>query len=47
MKNAIVQLVGIIIKHELPKNGWPQALQFIQQLITSDNIAEKEVIILI
>lgn len=42
VKNAIVQLVGIIIKHELPKNGWPQALQFIQQLITGDNIAEKE-----
>ncbi|XP_043465104.1 importin-4-like [Leptopilina heterotoma] len=42
VKNAIVQLIGIIIKHELPKNGWPQALQFIQQLITSDNMAEKE-----
>lgn len=42
VKNAIAQLIGIIVKHELPKNEWPEALQFIQQLITSDNMLEKE-----
>lgn len=43
VKNAIAQLIGIIVKHELPNNGWPEVLQFVQQLITSENLANKEV----
>ncbi|XP_014603697.1 PREDICTED: importin-4-like isoform X1 [Polistes canadensis] len=42
VKNSIVQLIGTIVKHELPSNGWPEVLQFVQQLITSENLFEKE-----
>nr|XP_033340225.1 importin-4-like [Megalopta genalis] len=42
VKNAIAQLIGVVVKHELPKNDWPEVLQFTQQLITSDNLADKE-----
>ncbi|XP_060832672.1 importin-4-like [Bombus pascuorum] len=42
VKNAIAQLIGTIVKHELPNNGWPEVLQFVQQLITSENLMNKE-----
>ncbi|XP_050478225.1 importin-4-like isoform X2 [Bombus huntii] len=42
VKNAIAQLIGTIVKHELPNNGWPEVLQFVQQLITSENLINKE-----
>ncbi|KOC63425.1 Importin-4 [Habropoda laboriosa] len=42
VKNAIAQLIGVIVKHELPYNGWPEVLQFVQQLITSENLMDKE-----
>ncbi|XP_057341318.1 importin-4-like [Microplitis mediator] len=40
-KMAIAQLIGVIVKHELPNNTWPELFQFIQQLVSSDNIVEK------
>ena len=43
VKNAIAQLIGVIVKHELPNNGWPEVLQFVQQLVTSENLNDKEV----
>lgn len=42
VKNAIAQLIGVIVKHELPNNGWPEVLQFVQQLVTSENLLQKE-----
>ncbi|XP_012138134.1 importin-4 isoform X2 [Megachile rotundata] len=42
VKNAVAQLIGVIVKHELPNNGWPEVLQFVQQLVTSENLNEKE-----
>ncbi|XP_011501436.1 PREDICTED: importin-4-like [Ceratosolen solmsi marchali] len=42
VKNAIAQLIGVIIKHELPQNGWPECLQYIRQLITSGNPTNQE-----
>ncbi|XP_076170729.1 importin-4 [Ptiloglossa arizonensis] len=42
VKNAIAQLIGLIVKHELPNNGWPEVLQFVQQSVTSENLADKE-----
>ena len=42
VKNAIAQLIGVIVKHELPNNGWPEVLQFVQQLVTSENLNDKE-----
>ncbi|XP_014468024.1 PREDICTED: importin-4-like [Dinoponera quadriceps] len=42
VKNAIAQLIGIIVKHELPINNWPEVLQFIQQLVTSEDLTNKE-----
>ncbi|KAH0534823.1 importin-4-like [Cotesia glomerata] len=41
-KTGIAQLIGTIVKHELPNNGWPELFQFIQQLVSSANIIEKE-----
>ncbi|XP_058803486.1 importin-4-like [Phymastichus coffea] len=42
VKNAIAQLIGTIVEHELPHNSWPEAFQFIQQLVTDTNIASQE-----
>ncbi|XP_063986227.1 importin-4-like [Diachasmimorpha longicaudata] len=42
VKNGIAQLIGVIVKHEIPHNTWPEIFQFIQQLVTSDNMSEKE-----
>ncbi|XP_033183456.1 importin-4 [Bombus vancouverensis nearcticus] len=42
VKNAIAQLIGTIVKHELPNKEWPEVLQFVQQLITSENLINKE-----
>ena len=43
VKNVVVQLVGVIVKHELPRNGWPEVMQFVQHLLTSGNTAQQEV----
>lgn len=42
VRKAIAQLIGTIVKHELPKNGWPQVFQVIQELVTSEDEAKKE-----
>lgn len=47
VKNAIAQFIGIIGKHEFPSNNWPEILQFIHTLTSSDNLLDKEVIAII
>ncbi|XP_011314194.1 importin-4 [Fopius arisanus] len=42
VKNGIAQLIGVIVKHELPHNTWPEIFQFIQQLVTSESMTDKE-----
>lgn len=47
VKNTIAQLIGIIVKNELPINEvptdeWPDILQFVEHLIASDNLMNKE-----
>nr|CAD7462078.1 unnamed protein product [Timema tahoe] len=42
VKNAIAQFIGTIVKHEFPNKTWPEVLQFIQQMINSDNTTDKE-----
>ncbi|KAF7988730.1 hypothetical protein HCN44_001303 [Aphidius gifuensis] len=42
VKNTIAQLIGAIVKHELSNNTWPELFQFIQQVVASNNILEKE-----
>lgn len=44
MKNSIAQFIGTIVRHEFPNQSWPEVLQFLQQLTSSDNLSEKEVI---
>ncbi|KAJ4431592.1 hypothetical protein ANN_20191, partial [Periplaneta americana] len=43
VKNSIAQFIGTIVRHEFPNQSWPEVLQFIQQLTSSDNISDKEV----
>lgn len=43
VRSAVTQLVGVILKYELPHNGWPQVLLFVQQLLASENVTEQEV----
>jgi hypothetical protein len=43
VKNSIAQFIGTIVRHEFPNQSWPEVLQFVQQLTSSDNIPEKEV----
>ncbi|XP_021926547.1 importin-4-like isoform X1 [Zootermopsis nevadensis] len=42
VKNSIAQFIGTIVRHEFPNQNWPEMLQFIQQLTSSDNISDKE-----
>ena len=44
VKNAIAQFIGIIGKHEFPDNTWPEVLQFIHTLCSSDHIFDREVL---
>lgn len=43
VKTAIGQVIGILVRHEFPENGWPELMQFIQQMTLSENIQDKEV----
>lgn len=43
VKNAIAQFIGILGKHEFPNNTWPEILQFVHTLCSSDNTTDKEV----
>lgn len=42
VKNAIAQFIGIIGKHEFPENSWPEVLQFIHTLCSSESLVDKE-----
>ncbi|KAJ8668090.1 hypothetical protein QAD02_009753 [Eretmocerus hayati] len=42
VKNGIAQLIGAIMKHESSCNGWPEILQFIQQLLASGSAPDQE-----
>ncbi|XP_018577628.1 importin-4 [Anoplophora glabripennis] len=42
VKNAVAQFIGIIGKHEFPDNTWPEILQFVHTLTSSDTIFDKE-----
>lgn len=43
VKNAIAQFIGIIGKHEFPNKTWPEVLQFVQSLCSSQNVLDREV----
>ncbi|CAG9770533.1 unnamed protein product [Ceutorhynchus assimilis] len=43
VKNAIAQFIGTIGKYEFPEDTWPEVLQFVHTLCSSDIPAEQEV----
>lgn len=42
VKNAIAQFIGILGKFEFPENTWPEVLQFIHTLCSSETVFDKE-----
>ncbi|KAK7085046.1 Ran GTPase binding [Halocaridina rubra] len=42
VRNAIAQFVGVIARHELPAGKWDALLQFIQQMVQSQNLQERQ-----
>ncbi|XP_069944549.1 importin-4-like isoform X2 [Cherax quadricarinatus] len=42
VRNAIAQFVGVIARHELQAGNWPALLQFIQQMVQSQNVQERQ-----
>ncbi|KAF6208061.1 hypothetical protein GE061_016511 [Apolygus lucorum] len=42
VKNSIAQLIGTLLKHEVPANRWPEFSNFLQQSTTSSNVSEQE-----
>lgn len=42
VRTSIAQLVGVIVKLELPTNSWPEVIHYVQQLVTSENMEVKE-----
>lgn len=45
VRSAIAQFVGVIARHELHAGNWPALLQFIEQMVQSQNVQEKQVMI--
>lgn len=43
VRNNIAQLIGVIVKHELPTNSWPEIIHYVQRLITNERLQDKEV----
>ncbi|XP_064641472.1 importin-4-like [Lineus longissimus] len=44
VKNAIGQIVGVVAKHELPKQGgWPELFSFLEASTTSQDSKEREI----
>lgn len=43
VKNSIAQFIGVIGKHEFRENTWPEVLQFVHTLCSSDTLVDKEV----
>lgn len=43
VKNSIAQFIGTVGKYEFPDNSWPEILQFIHTLTSSENVLDKEV----
>ncbi|XP_071445043.1 importin-4-like [Hetaerina americana] len=42
VKNSIAQFIGTLVKHEFPRQSWPELLQFLERLTSSANYEEKE-----
>lgn len=42
VRNGIAQFIGSLMKHELPNNTWPELLQFLHVLNSSDDIQQRE-----
>ncbi|XP_060081049.1 importin-4-like [Ylistrum balloti] len=42
VRNSIAQVVAVVAKHDLPKNSWPQLLQFLSVSCKSQTVAERE-----
>ncbi|XP_050458039.1 importin-4-like [Cataglyphis hispanica] len=42
IRTSIAQLAGVIVKHELPTNSWPEVIHYIQQLVISENMEIKK-----
>ncbi|XP_077271218.1 importin-4 isoform X1 [Temnothorax americanus] len=42
VRNNIAQLIGVIVKHELPTNSWPEIIHYVQRLITNERLEDKE-----
>ncbi|KAK9506414.1 hypothetical protein O3M35_008363 [Rhynocoris fuscipes] len=42
VKKSIAQLIGTIVKYEIPSGTWPEILQFLQNSMTSGNRDDKE-----
>lgn len=43
VKSSIGHIIGTLVKHEFPNQTWPELMQWIQQMTTSQSEAEKEV----
>ncbi|XP_011860165.1 PREDICTED: importin-4-like [Vollenhovia emeryi] len=42
VRKSIAQLIGVIVKHELPTNSWPEIIHYVQRLIASERLEDKE-----
>lgn len=47
VKNSIAQFIGTIGKYEFPDNTWPEVLQFVHNLTSSEKLLDKEVMFII
>ena len=41
VQHAIIQLVGVIARHDMPRNGWPELMPFVEQFFQSDEPGRK------
>lgn len=43
VKKAICQFIAHVANHELPNNNWNQLIQFLEEVNTSNDLAQREV----
>ena len=41
VQHSIVQLVGVIARHDMPRNGWPELMPYLEQCFQSDEPGRK------
>ncbi|XP_063901294.1 uncharacterized protein LOC135120895 [Zophobas morio] len=43
VRSSISSLISLIVKHELPRNSWPEFINWVDLIVQSSNVAHREI----